>query len=213
MKEAPDYLPAWSPDGTRLAFTSSRDGNEEFYIVNRDGSGLRRLTNSPSVEVTPTWSPTGNQLAFVSDRTGSRRSTSSTWTAPTEADHQRDALRPTHLVAGAVQRDRVHVTGGRRQRHQDLRVSRRCDRTITDSIGSNESPAFSPNGRHIAFASDRTGRSRSTRSIAMARPPSGYEAGAEQISELVTVTQSVSRSRSVVSKRHEAGAPGGGRPD
>ena len=65
-----NFLPAWSHDGTRLAFMSNRDGNPEIYVINRDGSGLRRITNHPSADVTPTWSPSGAQLAFTSDRTG-----------------------------------------------------------------------------------------------------------------------------------------------
>ena len=65
--EKQNFLPAWSPDGTRLAFTSNRDGNAEIYVINRDGSGLRRLTNHPEIDVTPTWSPTGNQIAFTSE--------------------------------------------------------------------------------------------------------------------------------------------------
>jgi TolB protein len=66
-----NFLPAWSTDGSRIAFTSNRDGNSEIYVMNRDGSGLRRLTTHPSIDVTPTWSPTGTQLAFTSERTGS----------------------------------------------------------------------------------------------------------------------------------------------
>ena len=42
-----NYLPAWSPDGTKLAFTSNRDGNAEIYVMNRDGSGVQRVTNHP----------------------------------------------------------------------------------------------------------------------------------------------------------------------
>ncbi len=53
-----------------LAFMSNRDGNAEIYVVNRDGSNLRRVTNHPMADVTPTWSPTGTQLAFTSDRGG-----------------------------------------------------------------------------------------------------------------------------------------------
>ena len=59
-----------SPDGTKIAFTSNRDGNPEIYIMNVDGSGLRRLTNHPAIDTTPTWSPTGTQIAFTSDRGG-----------------------------------------------------------------------------------------------------------------------------------------------
>ena len=65
-----NFLPAWSPDGTRLAFMSNRDGNLEIYIVDSDGSNLRRLTRHPSIDVSPTWSPIGNQIAFTSDRSG-----------------------------------------------------------------------------------------------------------------------------------------------
>ena len=69
-KVGENWLPAWSPDGTRIAFSSTRDGNPEIYVVNRDGSNLRRITNHPGIDITPTWSPTGTQIAFTSDRTG-----------------------------------------------------------------------------------------------------------------------------------------------
>ena len=39
--------------------------------MNRDGGGVRRLTNHPAIDTTPTWSPTGVQIAFTSDRSGS----------------------------------------------------------------------------------------------------------------------------------------------
>ncbi len=57
---------------------SNRDGNTEIYVMNRDGSNVRRLTNNPANDDRPTWSPSGTQIAFTSDRArpGSRRSTS-----------------------------------------------------------------------------------------------------------------------------------------
>ena len=69
-KVGENWLPAWSPDGTKLAFSTTRDGNPEIYVVNRDGSGLRRITNNPSIDITPTWAPSGTQIAFTSDRSG-----------------------------------------------------------------------------------------------------------------------------------------------
>jgi serine/threonine protein kinase len=62
--------PEASPDGRRLAFMSSRDGNWEVYTANLDGSGLQRLTHDPANDGLPTWSPDGRWLAFVSDRDG-----------------------------------------------------------------------------------------------------------------------------------------------
>src|SRR5262249_11073408 len=57
--EKQNYLPAWSPDGSKIAFTSNRDGNPEIYIMNKDGSGLRRITQNPAIDEAPTWSPSG----------------------------------------------------------------------------------------------------------------------------------------------------------
>ncbi|MGQ9627517.1 MAG: TolB family protein [Anaerolineae bacterium] len=65
-----DISPAPSPDGSRIAFMSMRDGNWEIYIVNSDGTGLRRLTSNSANDGLPTWSPGGGSIAFVSNRDG-----------------------------------------------------------------------------------------------------------------------------------------------
>ena len=58
---ADDGLAAWSPDGTRIAFGSDREGNFDFYVMNADGSGLTRLTINVVVDFRPSWSPTQEQ--------------------------------------------------------------------------------------------------------------------------------------------------------
>lgn len=65
-----DQSPAWSPDGTKMAFVSDRDGNLEIYVMNVDGSEVTRLTNSPGYDAEPAWSPDGTRIAFASDRDG-----------------------------------------------------------------------------------------------------------------------------------------------
>ncbi|MBN1148352.1 MAG: PD40 domain-containing protein [Anaerolineales bacterium] len=66
-----DRYPAWSPDGGRLAFASQRDGNWEIYVINRDGSGLERLTAfTDDIDQYPAWSPDGQFIFFYSTRTG-----------------------------------------------------------------------------------------------------------------------------------------------
>jgi Tol biopolymer transport system component len=57
---------AWSPDGSRIAFVSYRDGNGEIYVMNADGSGQTNLTNNPWEDLNPTWSPDGTKIAFDS---------------------------------------------------------------------------------------------------------------------------------------------------
>jgi TolB protein len=47
---ADDYSPVFSPDGSKIAFMSRRDGNPEIYIMNADGSGQMNLSNNAAVE-------------------------------------------------------------------------------------------------------------------------------------------------------------------
>ncbi len=65
-------VPLWSPDGTRIAFQGYRDGNIEIFIMNADGSDVRRVTNDPGIDLPGSWSPDGTKIAFVSNRDGNR---------------------------------------------------------------------------------------------------------------------------------------------
>jgi len=65
-----DAWPAWSPEGSRLAFVSNRDFNSEIYIANGDGSAQTRLTSDPAPDRGPAWSPDGSRIAFQSFREG-----------------------------------------------------------------------------------------------------------------------------------------------
>jgi TolB protein len=156
-----NFLPAWSPDGTRIAFMSNRDGNPEIYVMNKDGGSLRRVTRHPGIDSTPTWSPSGNQIAFTSDRSGSpqvylmdadglgspRRITES----ESYADRATWAPAPYNEIAYA----------GRSGGGYDIKIfdlATGAVRQVTSGEGSNESPAYAPNGRHLAFTSTRSGR-------------------------------------------------------
>ena len=158
-KVGENWLPAWAPDGSRVAFTSTRDGNPEIYIADRDGRNVRRLTNHPGIDISPTWSPSGTQVAFTSDRGGTpqiytvgvdglnlQKKTSEsycdkpTWSAP-----------PFNEIAYASR------TGpGFDVKVLDLATGQ--TRQLTFGEGSNESPAFAPNGRHLVFTSTRSGK-------------------------------------------------------
>ncbi|MGZ0170650.1 MAG: TolB family protein [Planctomycetales bacterium] len=62
--------PCWSPDGKRIAFTSTRHGNQELYVADNDGKNVVRLTSDPAHDAHPNWSPDGKRIAFTTDRWG-----------------------------------------------------------------------------------------------------------------------------------------------
>ena len=166
-KVGENWLPAWSPDGTRLAFSSTRDGNPEIYVVNRDGSNLRRITNHPNIDITPTWSPSGTQIAFTSDRTGTPQiyvvGADGLNLAKRTSDGYCD--RPTWSPAPYNE----IAFSSRSGPGFDIRVIdvvTGVSHALTNGEGTNESPAYSPNGRHIVFTSTRSGK---TQVFTMAR--------------------------------------------
>ena len=59
--------PAWSPDGSKIAFESWRDGNLEIYVMNSDGTNQINLTNNPTSDFDPCWSPDGSKIIFYRD--------------------------------------------------------------------------------------------------------------------------------------------------
>lgn len=62
--------PAWSPDGSKIAFGSGRNGSWDIYVMNDDGSGLTMLTSELARDDEPAWSPDGTRIAFTSNRDG-----------------------------------------------------------------------------------------------------------------------------------------------
>jgi len=62
-----DGLPAWSPDGSRMTFTSNRSGNYEIWSMNADGSDRRKLTSRPGWDGLPRWSPDGMKIVFAGE--------------------------------------------------------------------------------------------------------------------------------------------------
>jgi len=156
-----NMMPVFSPDGSKIAFVTNRDGNTEIYVMNRDGSGVRRLTNHPAYEATPTWSPNGQQIAFTSDRTGK---------AQVYIMNAADGSNVRRLTVGESEADRatwspapfneIAYSGRSSANGFDIKILELATgtvRQITFGEGSNESPAYSPNGKHLAFTSTRAG--------------------------------------------------------
>jgi Tol biopolymer transport system component len=156
-----DGFPAWSPDGSQIAFTTNRDGNNEIYRMDPQGGNLQRLTDAPKDDFAPAWSPDGSQIAFLSDRdnptgvysiylmkadgSGVQRLT----------DDQGNDYTPAWSLDGSQIAFRSVQDG-----QSDIYVVTLADKTITDLTNDpaeDWSPAWSPDGSLIAFQSNRDG--------------------------------------------------------
>jgi len=56
--------PDWSPDGTQIAFSSNRDGDQDIFMMNAEGSDIRKVVDTGLNDYFPDWSPDGSQIAF-----------------------------------------------------------------------------------------------------------------------------------------------------
>lgn len=151
-----NFLPAFSPDGRRIAFNSNRDDNNDIYVANVDGSGLLRLTNHPAIDTSPTWSPNSQQIAFTSDRTGTPQIyvVGADGTGLRRLTYETYCDRPTWSPPPFNEIAYSSRTGpGHDIKILDLATNE--VRQLTFGLGSNESPSYAPNGRHIAFMSTR----------------------------------------------------------
>src|SRR5512134_444460 len=148
--------PAWSPDGKTLSL--SRDGNSQLFLINPDGSNLRRLTSSGGIDTEPSFSPDGQWIYFTSDRGGSpqiyRMSASG-------GEAQRVTFEGSYNVTPRVSPDGKSLAyimrnGGKFQAAL-LDLATRQVQVLTDS-DLDESPSFAPNGRQILLATVIGGR-------------------------------------------------------
>ena len=160
-----NYSPAWSSDGQKLAFSSSRTGNTEIYTVSSAGGGLSKLTDNRGPDVSPTWNPKTNaQIAWVSGRTGLPQiyTMASDGTNAVRVTDQGYAVSPSwapngqflafawvrHYGPGAPGASDIYVI--------DLASKQWAQ--LTHDGGRNDFPSWSPDGRHIVFQSNRTGK-------------------------------------------------------
>ena len=102
--------PAWSSDGRRIAFVDNPKGNQDIYVVDTDGSNLRRVTTAPAFDEFPAWSPDGSTIAYDSSPTRMDSSGLSPaqeiWTVPPAAARRRGS----RTTGSPIRRPRTRPT-------------------------------------------------------------------------------------------------------
>ena len=142
----------------RIAFVSDRDGDDEIYVMNTDGSAVTKLTDNPNKDWWPSWSPDGRRVVFNSDRDGDHeiyvmnadgsglvqltRNSANDWFAKWSPDGRQ--------IIFASTRDGDH----------EIYVMRTDGSGLTSLTENSETdwlPSWSPDGRRIAFTATRDG--------------------------------------------------------
>jgi TolB protein len=150
-----DVEAVWSPDGSRIAFSSNResDDNYEIYIIDADGGNLQRLTDDPGVDWGPTWSPEGDQIAFATDRDGVRQ----LFLMDADGSNQK-ALEPTAETQGwapswsPTRNEIVFVSD--RDGDSELYLLQMDEGSVTQLTNNelqDERPDWSSDGDHIVY--------------------------------------------------------------
>jgi Tol biopolymer transport system component len=151
-------IPAWSPDGRRVAFESVGDVNPALFVVNADGSGRRRLTRSYGRDFSPAWSPNGRKIAFLSNRGGDAE----IYVINTDGSRPRNLTRnpaPDSVLAWSPDGRRIAFLSKRDGNWQVyvMTADGSGQRRLTRGDADASSPVWSPDGRKIAYTSTRNG--------------------------------------------------------
>ena len=141
-----DAAPRWSPDGSRVAFVSNRDGKtKQLYVISASGGEARRLTDLAEDVTEAAWSPDGTRLAFTSR------------VRDPEYDEEDDKRRrPRRFTRLQFKLDSEGWTGDRRRHVFTVPADGSAPPTqLTHGDFEDAQPQWSPDGRRIAFSSAR----------------------------------------------------------
>jgi Tol biopolymer transport system component len=158
-----DYAPAFSPDGTRIAFRSERAGGGVF-VMEATGESVRRVTD---MGYDPRWSPDGKELLVADERVAdpmSRASVSALW-AVNVADGTRRRVAKGDAVGGrwSPSGRRIVYWGIQKAPQRDIAIvaadgsEAESPHWITSDAALDWSPTWSPDGKHVYFGSSRGG--------------------------------------------------------
>ena len=133
-----------------MAFHSDLRGNNDVYVINADGSGMRRISDHPGEDFDPEWMPDG-RLLFASDRDGDEN----IWMM----DLETGALRQLTRYDGGRTGGPTPAADGQRIGTDPRSMAPHGDdvRTLGSTDGDNQDPQFSQDGSRLVWVTDRHG--------------------------------------------------------
>jgi Tol biopolymer transport system component len=147
--------PAWSPDGTLIAFTSRRDGQSHVYVMRADGTDTRRLTDTSRADDHPSWSPDGERIVFARE--------GALFVAPAGGGPARrvgrgfgNAADPAWSPDGKLIAYDYRQPGTPIRELYVMRADGTGSRQVTRLGGVSAQPAWSPDGELLAFQTNAT---------------------------------------------------------
>ena len=156
-----NITPALSPDGNFMAFASSYEGNSELYRLDTRTKALQRLTVNASGDLSPSWSPSGRELAFTSDRSGGPQ----VFLMSGDGTNVRRLTFEGDYNAAPAWSPRgnwiAYVCRTPKKEYKLCVITPDGQKRVqlTTGPGVDDSPSWSPDGRHIVFSSTADGKS------------------------------------------------------
>jgi dipeptidyl aminopeptidase/acylaminoacyl peptidase len=163
-----DNHPAFSPDGQRIAFTSARRGSPSIYVMNVDGSRVRRLTFGGKTDAMPDWSPNGKWIVFTRHHAKQRQTELMRVRVDDRATRRitrtkARELRPSWSPDGKLIAFTKLLDAQDRYGIAVIRPNGKGARWLTRNPRSragliDDAPTWSPTGSHVAFARETSRR-------------------------------------------------------